>query len=907
MKTTNTLRHAALTGLMFLASAASAVAQDYIYVYKDGVIRYRDEVQNVDSVALSQDKTEISLFNTNHQKVYSSARTEVDSISKVTSVPQADLLDISFLSDGTAVDISPRHMKVQKVGSTQKVYYSDVYKRNVASFSNTWAGSASGYYKVDYESNSSFRRALSDGHTLECLLMASYSGTIGNAEAKPFSSHQAGGTGFLISTIDGARQNEITFLPNVSTSGSSTWRWATSHVVPRSKVFYHVVGVWDRTAKKAHVYVNGELCNTVDASGSLVFPSTGSRWFGIGCDPDGSNGNNGWSGDIAMARIYDDPLTAEQVAQLWQQVSILQSQVAPDMVTDVDFISNLPFRVGGTYPIAGKGFQQGDLVELLSADGTPIATVPAAMTAAGITISIPEGITTGDITLVLHRGQEKQMLGSVTMRLSERIPAGTRVIAHRGHWGLQGSAQNSRSSLTNAFSQKCFGSETDVWITTDGHIMVNHDASFSGTTIETSSYASCKNLTLSNGEKMPELKDFLDMLEAEDSTKLIIEIKTHASETRGKACVEEVVKQVRERGLQDKVEYIAFSVNLCRHLVKCDSTAHVAYLNGDLAPATLHSYGVMGLDYTAANYRNHPLWVAEAHKLGMTTNVWTIDDVPTMVEMADMGIDFVTTNNPVTATQIYEYYTANTNATGDNPAHCDEAKPNLLDLRFNADGTVEDLSPMHHHVSVVSSDNRTVPVEYVPELDSYAAHMQNTWGSAPSTYCRVDYTGNVDFMAALADGHTLETTFCVEYSGNIPNKEAKWFSSHQGGGTGFLISTTSGSRKNEITFLPNISTTGGSTWRWATSGIVPESGKYYHVIGVWNAQEEQAYIYVNGELCNKVPAQGSMIFPTGGATWFGIGCDPSGATGAEASANWHIVSTRIYDKALTPEEVEQLW
>lgn len=906
MKKNYSLRHAALTGFILLSSALTVVAQDYIYVYKDGVIRYRDEVANVDSVALSSDKSQVTLFGTKKQELYASSRTEVDSISRVTTVPQADLLDIQFLADGTAIDVSPKHMKVEKVGKTQSVIYSDTYKRYMASFCNTWAGSVSGYYKVNYESSMPFIRALQDGHTLECLLMANYSGTIGNGEAKPFSSHQAGGTGFLISTISGARQNEITFLPNVSTSGSSTWRWATSGVVPKSQTYYHVVGVWDKSAKKAYVYINGELCNTVDASGNFVLPSSGSRWFGIGCDPDGASGNNGWSGNIVLARVYDDPLDADQVSQLWQQVRVLQEHAVPDMVTDIDFISGLPMRVGGTFPISGKGFQEGDVIELKLADGTTVASLPIVLTEGGCQFVIPEGLESGNYTMVLRRGEETQTLSTISMRITDRIPAGTRVIAHRGHWGLTGSAQNSRSSLQNAFDQKCYGSETDVWITTDGHIMVNHDASLGGVTIETSTYARCQNVSLSNGEKMPELADFLDMLAKEDSTKLIIEIKTHNSEARGKACVESVVSQVRERGLQDKVEYIAFSINLCRHLVKCDSTAHVAYLNGDLAPATLHSYGVMGLDYTADNYRNHPLWVAQARQLGMTTNVWTIDDVPTMVEMANMGIDFVTTNNPVTATQIYEYYAENRSESDNNPAHCDEVRPNLLDLCFTADGNVQDLSDMHHQVQVVSENNKTVPVEYIPELDAYAGHFQNTWGGSPNTYCRVDYTGNTEFMAALADGHTLETIFCGEYDGTIPNKEAKWFSSHQGGGTGFLISTISGARQNEITFLPNVSTTGSSTWRWATSGIVPQSGKYYHVVGVWNAAEGQAYIYVNGELRNMVPALGDMVFPSSGSTWFGIGCDPSGSN-AEASGNWHIVRARIYDKPLTPDEVQTLW
>lgn len=907
MKKNNLIAKLALYGLMLLAPAESAFAQEYIYVYKNGVIRYRDTVENVDSVAMEQDKSVVTLYDAQHKPVYSSPRTEVDSISLTTTVPQADLLDIRFLDDGTADDISPRHMKVETVGNSQTVCYSDTYKRNIAAFANPWAGKATGYYKVSYETNASYCNALADGHSLELLFMASYGGTIANSEAKPFSSHQAGGTGFLISTISGNRKNEITFLPNVSTSGSSTWRWATSGVVPQSMTYYHVVGVWNKAEGKAYIYVNGELKNKVDATGSLIFPSTDSKWFGIGCDPDGMTGNNGWSGNIVLARVYDDPLNADQVTQLWGQVKVLQDNAVPDMITNVSFLSGIPINAGGTFCITANGFEEGDELQVISLDKGTSITVPVTLTADGCSFVIPDGFTSGAYRLVAKRGTRTQTIGTVELRITDRISKGMRVIAHRGHWNVGGSAQNSRSSLQNAMDLKCYGSETDVWITTDGHVMVNHDASLNGVTIETSTYDTCSRLKLSNGEAIPELHEFLDQLATQDSTRLIIEIKTHASEARGKACIDSVLAQVKARGLEEKVEYIAFSSSLCRYIVSKEPTAHVAYLNGDLAPSTLYNWGVMGLDYTAASYRSNPTWAAQARKLGMTTNVWTIDDLPTMIEMANMGIDYVTTNNPETAKLLYEHYAANHVPGTEDLASCDSAFANLLDIRFNADGSVEDVSPMHHEVKVVSEDNRTVPVEYVPELDAYAGHFANPWGGAPSTYCRVDYSDDYDFIAALADGHTLETVFCAEFDGTIANKEAKWFSSHQAGGTGFLISTISGSRQNEITFLPNVSTTGSSTWKWANSGIIPESGKYYHVVGVWNAEEGRAYIYVNGEQRKSLLAEGNMILPSDGARWFGIGCDPASNTNGEASGNWRIVSARIYDKALTPEEVEKLW
>jgi hypothetical protein len=109
----------------------------------------------------------------------------------------------------------------------------------------------------------------------------------------------------------------MTFLPNVSTTGSSTWRWCTSGIVPQARRFYHLVGVWDKSKGKAYVYVDGELRNTITASGSLVFPSSGCTWFCIGGDPGSAEGAQaGWTGDIVLARVYDKPLGAEEVSAL---------------------------------------------------------------------------------------------------------------------------------------------------------------------------------------------------------------------------------------------------------------------------------------------------------------------------------------------------------------------------------------------------------------------------------------------------------------------------------------------------------------------------------------------------------------------------------------------------------------
>ena len=267
-----------------------------------------------------------------------------DEVTNTTAAPVADLLDVVFKEDGTAEDVSPMHNTVERVGEGISVYYNETLKRYVARFDNPYGGNCTGFYQTpSYEAeDNAVHTALADGHTLEVLCMADFDGAIPNAEAKPFSAMQAGGTGFLVCKTNAAGsggKNVFTFLPNVTTSGNSTWRWTTSDVQPETQVFYHVVGVWNKEEQKSYIYVNGKLSNVIDAPGDMKFASAGCNWFAIGGDPANATSAHGsWKGDVALARAYDKALTEDEAKALWMK---LQDETSTaDMVQLIDCHNN---------------------------------------------------------------------------------------------------------------------------------------------------------------------------------------------------------------------------------------------------------------------------------------------------------------------------------------------------------------------------------------------------------------------------------------------------------------------------------------------------------------------------------------------------------------------------------------
>lgn len=222
----------------------------------------------------------------------------------------------------------------------------------------------------------------------------------------------------------------------------------------------------------------------------------------------------------------------------------------------------------------------------------------------------------------------------------------TKVIAHRGYWDCEGSAQNSITALNKAHEVGVYGSEFDVLITADGIPVVNHNDSIQGFCIETSLYEEIKDLKLKNGETLPTLEDYLIQGKQNKGTQLILEIKPHKRVVNEDRAVTAILALVQKYQLEEQVEYISFSMNICKELIRRAPAAQVAYLRGEISPADLKVLGFTGLDYHYKVFEKNPTWIQEAKNAGLTVNVWTVDDLAVMQSMIEQNVDFITTDKP---------------------------------------------------------------------------------------------------------------------------------------------------------------------------------------------------------------------------------------------------------------------
>jgi beta-glucanase (GH16 family) len=222
------------------------------------------------------------------------------------------------------------------------------------------------------------------------------------------------------------------------------------------------------------------------------------------------------------------------------------------------------------------------------------------------------------------------------------------VLAHRGAFKKNNFPENSIASLKEAIRLKCTGSEFDVRMTADDSLIINHDPNYNRLPIEKTNYADLIAFKLSNGEKLPTLREYiLAGIENNTSTRLVCEIKpSEISKERGMAITAKVVNLFKQLKAQSNVIYISFDYDSLKKIVEINQKATTQYLNGDKEPEQLKTDGITGVDYHFSVFKNHPEWIESAKKHNITLNAWTVNETTDMDWLLANGFSFITTNEP---------------------------------------------------------------------------------------------------------------------------------------------------------------------------------------------------------------------------------------------------------------------
>ena len=224
------------------------------------------------------------------------------------------------------------------------------------------------------------------------------------------------------------------------------------------------------------------------------------------------------------------------------------------------------------------------------------------------------------------------------------------VIAHRGWHRAPGvGAENSIAALAAAQDAGFWGSEFDVHMTLDERLVVRHDDKIRGTNIWQQTYADIADFTLSNGERLPMLDEYLSQGSRSKSTMLVLEVKKEGSDAAACRLADLAVEAVRRHGLlsPDRIMFISFSNAACKHLAEMLPGFQVQCIT-TRDPDLVHADGVPGIDFSYSDYASasRSNWIARAHELGMTVGAWTVDTTNAICSMIASDIDAITSNYP---------------------------------------------------------------------------------------------------------------------------------------------------------------------------------------------------------------------------------------------------------------------
>jgi glycerophosphoryl diester phosphodiesterase len=233
--------------------------------------------------------------------------------------------------------------------------------------------------------------------------------------------------------------------------------------------------------------------------------------------------------------------------------------------------------------------------------------------------------------------------------LQSSIVAKNSIVAHRGAWKKKNLPQNSIASLKEAIRLNCKGSEFDIWLSADDSLVVCHDATYNNLNIQDSKYSQLVTLKLSNGEKLPTLREYIAAAKQNNTTtQLVCHLKDGLSAARKKVFVAKTLECVDKLKAQQLMIYATESYGLLKEIRASNALADIRSFLGDpvLSPEQLKKDNISGAFYYDYAYYKNPEWIESARTNNITLSVSIINDASGINWFLKNNFDAILTDEP---------------------------------------------------------------------------------------------------------------------------------------------------------------------------------------------------------------------------------------------------------------------
>jgi glycerophosphoryl diester phosphodiesterase len=227
------------------------------------------------------------------------------------------------------------------------------------------------------------------------------------------------------------------------------------------------------------------------------------------------------------------------------------------------------------------------------------------------------------------------------------------VLGHRG--ASRDAVENTLPAFIEARRQGADGVELDVHRSADGELVVHHDAAVDGFGIL------ARHGLPAIRAALPSIPTLAEVLDACSGLLVNVEIKNSPHdadfdpEDRGAAAV---VDLLRRRDRRDDVLVSSFHLPTVDRVHALDPEVPTGYLVvvdplpiPALELAHEHGHRAVHPHYAAMSEAHAADAVERATALGLGLNVWTVNDPPDIVRLAELGVDSIITDTPRIARQ----------------------------------------------------------------------------------------------------------------------------------------------------------------------------------------------------------------------------------------------------------------
>ena len=243
----------------------------------------------------------------------------------------------------------------------------------------------------------------------------------------------------------------------------------------------------------------------------------------------------------------------------------------------------------------------------------------------------------------------------------------TKITAHRG--ASREAPENTLAAFQRAIDDMADYIELDVQMTSDGYIVVMHDASAYRTTgvaknITDMTYEEVKKLDAGywfsekyRGERVPSFEEVLKLVKSSPvSIKLNVEIKSSADSN---IAAGKVIELIKKYSMEQNCVITSFDYDALLAVKSMDEDIQTGYI---LSVAYGRFYENTNVDFFSVNASFLTKRTVDAiHNTGKQVYAWTANNDTSIKNLANKGIDNIITDEPVMAREVV--YSRNTSET----------------------------------------------------------------------------------------------------------------------------------------------------------------------------------------------------------------------------------------------------